>query len=97
GPVEEPGRRRVSASRAGGDLVRAPGLSPVLRDERIRAPGYPRRVVFRPARAGEDMAAADAQVAGAGALIYGKGARGRPLSGLIFKGIRFECTTSLPP
>ncbi|MGA2016955.1 MAG: fibronectin type III domain-containing protein [Opitutaceae bacterium] len=55
-----------------------------------------RRIYYTP-RAGEDMAAADAQVAGAWALIDGKGARGRPLSGLIFKGIRFECTTSRPP
>ena len=55
-----------------------------------------RRIYYTP-RAGEDMAGAGAQAARAEALIDAKGAPGRPLTGLIFKGIRFECTTSLRP
>ena len=54
-----------------------------------------RRIYYTP-RAGEDMAAADVEAGAAEALIDGEGTRGRPLTGLIFKGIRFECTTLLP-
>src|ERR1039457_4890783 len=53
-----------------------------------------RRIYYTP-RAGEDMAAAGAQAAAAEALIDGSGSQGRPLTGLIFKGIRFEFTTSI--
>jgi hypothetical protein len=54
-----------------------------------------RRIFYTP-REGEDMAVADVEAAAAGALVDGEGARGRPLTGLIFKGIRFECATLLP-
>ena len=54
-----------------------------------------KRIYYTP-RAGEDMATANAQAAAAGALIDGRGTRDRPLAGLIFKGIRFECTTLRP-
>jgi hypothetical protein len=53
-----------------------------------------KRIYYTP-RAGEDMAAADVEAAAAEALIDGNGTQGRPLNGLIFKGIRFEFTTSL--
>jgi len=55
-----------------------------------------RRIYYTP-RAGEDMALADVEAASAEALIDGKGTVGRPVTGLIFKGIRFECTTWLRP
>jgi hypothetical protein len=53
-----------------------------------------KRIYYTP-RAGEDMAAAEAEAAAAEALIDGNGTQSRPLAGLIFKGIRFEFTTSL--
>jgi len=52
-----------------------------------------RRIYYMP-RAGEDLASADVVAAAAGALIVGSGSRDRPLTGLIFKGIRFEYTTA---
>ncbi len=55
-----------------------------------------RKVYYTP-RAGEDMATADAEAAAAEGLIAGAGSRTRPLTGLIFKGIRFEYTTTPRP
>jgi hypothetical protein len=55
-----------------------------------------RRVYYTP-RAGEDMAAADVEIAAAQALLRGQGTRERPMTGLIFKGIRFEYATCLGP
>ena len=55
-----------------------------------------RRIYYTP-RPGEDMASADAVAATAEALVVGAGSAGRPLAGLIFKGIRFEYTTCLDP
>jgi hypothetical protein len=52
-----------------------------------------RRIYYVP-RAGENLAAADVVAAAAAALITGAGSAERPLGGLIFKGIRFEYTTS---
>ena len=52
------------------------------------------RIYYTP-RYGEDMAAADVEAAQAGTLIEGNGTQVRPVTGLIFKGIRFEYT-SLP-
>jgi len=54
------------------------------------------RIFYTP-RAGEDMAVADVEAASAEGLIDGRGIHGRPVTGLIFKGIRFECTTWLRP
>lgn len=50
-----------------------------------------RRIYYTP-RAGEDMAAADAEAAVPEALIIGLGTLDRPITGLVFKGIRFEYT-----
>ena len=47
------------------------------------------RIYYTP-RAGEDMAKADAVAAAAGALVTGYGSAERPITGIIFKGIRFE-------
>ena len=52
-----------------------------------------RRIYYMP-RPGENLAAADVVAASANALVVGEGTRERPLLGLIFKGIRFECTTA---
>jgi hypothetical protein len=51
-----------------------------------------KRIYYTP-RIGESMASADVEAAAAQALIEGKGTQGRPVTGLIFKGIRFEFTT----
>jgi len=53
-----------------------------------------RRVYYTP-RTGEDMASADVEAASAESLVDGKGSHGRRVTGLIFKGIRFECATWL--
>ena len=53
-----------------------------------------RRIYYTP-RNGEDMAVADVVAGAAEALIDCNGTHGRPVTGLIFKGIRFECTTWL--
>ncbi len=50
------------------------------------------RIYYTP-RPGEDMASADVEAAGARALVIGLGTMDRPISGLVFKGIRFEYTT----
>ena len=55
-----------------------------------------RRIYYTP-RAGENMSAIDVEAPAAEELIVGTGTRGRPLTGLIFKGIRFAFTTSLHP
>jgi hypothetical protein len=52
-----------------------------------------RRLYYVP-RSGEAMASADVEAAGAAALIAGAGSRDRPISGVIFKGIRFEYTAA---
>ncbi len=52
------------------------------------------RVYYTP-RAGEEMTNADVVAAAAQALLSGQGTRERPLTGIIFKGIRFEYTTCL--
>jgi hypothetical protein len=51
-----------------------------------------RRIYYTP-RPGEDMATADVEAAAARALIIGLGTMERPISGLVFKGFRFEFTT----
>jgi hypothetical protein len=55
-----------------------------------------RRIYCVP-RGGEDLAAADVEAAAAEAFLVGNGLRDRPLSGLVFKGIRFEYTTWIGP
>ncbi len=50
------------------------------------------RIYYTP-RPGEDLASADVEAAVAEALISGQGSSDRPLTGLVFKGIRFEYTT----
>jgi hypothetical protein len=52
-----------------------------------------RRVYYTP-RPGENMASADVEAAVAPALVVGAGSAERPLTGLIFKGFRFEYTAS---
>jgi hypothetical protein len=52
-----------------------------------------RRIYYMP-RPGENLAAEDAVVAAASALVVGTGSVERPIAGLIFKGIRFEYTTA---
>jgi hypothetical protein len=54
-----------------------------------------RRIYYVP-RAGEDLARADVEAAEAAALIVGAGSGERPLTGLVFKGIRFEFATRSP-
>jgi hypothetical protein len=51
-----------------------------------------RRIYYTP-RTGEDMASADVEAAVARALIIGLGTLDRPITGIIFKGFRFEYTT----
>ncbi|HEY5079034.1 MAG TPA: hypothetical protein VII43_04280 [Opitutaceae bacterium] len=51
-----------------------------------------RRILYVP-REGEDLATADAEVAAASSFLVGSGQPGKPLVGLVFKGIRFEFTT----
>jgi len=53
-----------------------------------------RRIYYIP-RTGEDLATAQVEAAAATTLIYGAGSGERALTGLIFKGIRFEHTSSL--
>ncbi len=55
-----------------------------------------RRIYYTP-RAGENMATADTEAAAADALIVGAGTPAHPLTGLFFKGIRFELTTTVRP
>jgi hypothetical protein len=50
-----------------------------------------RRIYYTP-RPGEKMAEADSEAAVAHALISGSGSKEKPITGLIFKGIRFEFT-----
>jgi len=52
-----------------------------------------RRLYYTP-RPGEDMKLADVEAAVADALVVGLGSRDRPITGLVFKGIRFEYTAS---
>jgi hypothetical protein len=52
-----------------------------------------RRIYYMP-RAGESLAAGNVVAAAANALIIGAGSGERPLEGLIFKGMRFEYTTT---
>jgi hypothetical protein len=52
-----------------------------------------RKIYYTP-RPGEDMATADTEAAAADRLIVGAGSRSQPLAGLVFKGIRFELTTT---
>ncbi len=51
------------------------------------------RIYYTP-RTGEDMATADAEAAVAPALLAGMGSADHPISGLVFKGIRFEYTAT---
>jgi hypothetical protein len=53
-----------------------------------------RRIYYVP-RAREDMATADVEVAAAGALVEATGSRERPVTGIVFKGIRFDYTTGI--
>jgi hypothetical protein len=74
------------------------GATPVLVENAFELLGRPGEWYFdRPAgriyytpRVGEDMAKADAVAAAAGALVSGYGSADRPITGIIFKGIRFE-------
>jgi hypothetical protein len=54
----------------------------------------PARLLYYTPRPGEDMATADVEAAVAQELIVGRGTADRPISGLVFKGIRFEYTES---
>jgi hypothetical protein len=55
-----------------------------------------RRICYTP-RAGEDLATADVEAGVVPGLITGRGAPGRPLSGIIFKGLRLEFTDRARP
>jgi hypothetical protein len=55
-----------------------------------------RRIYYTP-RPGEEMAAADVEAAAAQVLIAAQGTADHPVTGIIFKGIRFEGTTQLDP
>jgi hypothetical protein len=54
------------------------------------------RIYYTP-RPGEDLATADVEAAVAQAFIAGIGSADQPITGLVFKGIRFEYTTCLDP
>jgi len=54
----------------------------------------PARLLYYTPRPGEDMRSADVEAAVAQELIVGNGTPDRPISGLVFKGIRFEYTES---
>jgi hypothetical protein len=81
------------------------GATPVFVENAFELLGRPGEWYFdRPAgriyytpRAGEDMAKADAVAAAAGALVSGYGSADRPITGIIFKGIRFEYTARPDP
>jgi hypothetical protein len=92
---ESPGPGAIWSERTG-----APPFFVQNAFELLGAPGEwyfdrPARRIYYTPRAGEDMAAADVEAAAAESLVAGNGTRDRPLSGLIFKGIRFEYTTCL--
>jgi hypothetical protein len=77
----------------------AVGTPPFYAENAFEALGTPgewyfdrpaRRIYYVP-RPGEDLVKADAEACAPTSLVIGAGTAGRPLAGLVFKGITFEC------
>jgi hypothetical protein len=97
----------VGFSSSGTDAIwsEKAGLPPMFVENAAELLGRPgewyfdrgaRRIFYTP-RADEDLATADVEAASAEAFFVGQGSKDRPVTGLVFKGIRFEYTTSLGP
>jgi hypothetical protein len=78
---------------------KSPGAPPFIENafELLGMPGEwyfdrPARLVYYTPRVGEEMATAEVVAPSSGELLRGAGTKEHPLTGLIFKGIRFEYT-----
>jgi hypothetical protein len=95
---KNPGDVAFTTAEPGSIWSERTGATPVFVENAFELLGRPGEWYFdRPAgriyytpRLGEDMAKADAVAAAAGALVAGYGSAERPITGIIFKGIRFE-------